>query len=184
MSIDKAINYFRRTALGLGLIAILASCSSNTVTCPKDAQKFPKVYPNSLSLYCIQNKVEHGPFMTWYLNIGGNRVEKSRFINTKTDEDYPSSWPTDGPIAERGQYDNGQREGKWVAFHRNGVKGLEMNFNQDKPEGDYTKWDENGHLVEQGKCKKGYKVGEWTTKDKYGEVTTETYNDKKVYCEW
>lgn len=182
MSIDNVVNFFRRTALSVGLIAVLASCNSNIVTCPKDAEKVPQAYPNSLSLYCVQNKIKQGPFMKWYLDMSASWAEKSRFIDTKTDEDYPSSWPVDGPIAERGQYVDGQKEGEWVAFYQN-VKGLEVRFLKGELDGNYTKWDEKGNLIEQGKCKEGHKVGKWTTQDKYGVVTTETYEDGKVHCE-
>lgn len=183
MSIDKIIGSFKRAAFTFGLITILPSCS-NTVSCPNGAEKFAKNYPNLLILYCVQNKVEQGPSMAWYLDVSASWAEKSRFIDTKTDEDYPSSWPLEGPIAERGQYVNGKKEGKWVAFYENGVKGLEVHFLHGELDGEYRKWNDKGYLIENGTCEQGHKVGEWTTQDKYGKITTETYEDGRIHCEF
>ena len=64
------------------------------------------------------------------------------------------------PVTRVGQQ---QKHGPWIAWHRNGNKQIEAQYDRDLPVGKFTWWYENGQKQAEGEYQGGVKHGTWTT---------------------
>jgi hypothetical protein len=61
----------------------------------------------------------------------------------------------------QGAYSMGRREGPWLMYHDNGVKGGAGEFRNGVAVGKWSFWDEKGRLTAEGMMKDGRQIGEW-----------------------
>ena len=74
----------------------------------------------------------------------------------------------DGQVYIEGTFKDGEREGKWRAWHRNGNLWSEGEYQGGKENGRKTVYYENGQKYYEGVVKMDERVGEWTFWDEDG----------------
>ena len=73
-----------------------------------------------------------------------------------------TAWHENGQKKEEGEYQDGRRAGDWMYWHENGRKLGEGKFANGKEAGVWTYWYENGQKQEEGEYENGQKAGTWT----------------------
>ena len=80
---------------------------------------------------------------------------------------------------EYGQYDskgnlkNGKKEGKWIHWHRNGQKWLEVNWKDGNKDGKLIWWYKNGQISIKGNLKDDKRIGKWIQYLPNGQIESE-----------
>lgn len=85
---------------------------------------------------------------------------------------YPS-----GEKKMTGKYEDGEREGVWSSWYRDGTLRSECRYKDGKRHGFYQTWFKNGKLRFKGQYHHGKRTGEWKFYDKNGElIRTEKFD--------
>ena len=87
---------------------------------------------------------------------------------------------TNGVVEERGNYQNGLKEGQWLVFHyteknKQTVKHKEINYVHDKKEGEYTEWHRNGYKLKAVLYKNDKEHGRGVSWFWSGEIQSDMY---------
>jgi antitoxin component YwqK of YwqJK toxin-antitoxin module len=70
-------------------------------------------------------------------------------------------WHKNGIKKIEGEYKAGKKEGKWIEWHENGIKMSEEEYKEEKLEGKRNAWYENGQIMTEEKYKEGNKEGKY-----------------------
>ena len=73
--------------------------------------------------------------------------------------DVPFSGKVTGK--EQGSFRNGNRDGWWVRYHKNGQLMGKVNFENGKEQGAFVSYRDNGQLKNKGNYKNGKEEGAW-----------------------
>jgi antitoxin component YwqK of YwqJK toxin-antitoxin module len=76
-------------------------------------------------------------------------------------------------IQYEGEFDNNQRNGKWIYWYDNGNKWSEGFLKKEINDGKRTVWYENGQKRYEGTYKDGKEVGKWEFFDETGKLIKE-----------
>lgn len=91
---------------------------------------------------------------------------------------YVGYWKN-GELHSKGSYKNDKKEGRWTYHHqKNGEVKLLINFREGQYHGSWKHYHESGNLLEQGHYKNGKKDGRWEYYELDSkEVKVETYKN-------
>ncbi|MBN3035799.1 MAG: hypothetical protein JW861_09450 [Bacteroidales bacterium] len=84
----------------------------------------------------------------------------------------------DGTPRLEGNYENGQRTGRWIYWYPNGNKWSEANYKAGVDHGTKTVWHESGQKYYEGEMTEGKRSGIWRFWDEQGNLTKEIDYDK------
>ena len=80
-------------------------------------------------------------------------------------ETYPNQ-----SLKNLGYFKNGQKQGLWLAWHKNKKTASKIEWNKDRLSGNYVHWYENGNLHASGQTVYGEMDGEWKEYYKNGQL--------------
>ena len=86
-------------------------------------------------------------------------------------------------LSELGYLKNGQKEGLWLSWHKNGQKAGEIEWHHDRLSGTYNLWHENSNLHVSGQTMDGEMNGEWKEYYSSGLLQAHTLNQMGA-CVW
>lgn len=78
-----------------------------------------------------------------------------------------------------GEFNNGQRNGRWKYWYKDGTLWSEGFFTEGKRSGVGTTYHENGKKYIQGSYENGERVGKWSFWDENGKLSKEIDYDKQ-----
>ena len=93
------------------------------------------------SYHMVDSEFQHGPVQSWFSNGQlqmQGQYEKGQRVGRFT------WWHSNGQKQIEGHYETGLRQGRWVEWHINGMKSHQGQFKDDQPVGQWIWWDENG----------------------------------------
>ncbi len=115
--------------------------------------RLAKWYANGVQSYEIpyQNGLPNGEYIRW--NSLGYVVEKGNYkdgqLNGKQEFYFPK---TKKHLRAISFYKNGKRTGTWTTFYDNGIESSELNYENDSPVGVGRYWYSNGNLKKETSC--------------------------------
>lgn len=139
--------------------AEVAEPAAGAVICPGGTVLMGAMPPNGQEQWCAQEpghpgSPKHGPIVHWW---------------------------DDGAKQFEGQYANGQMDGTWSWYGRNGQKTKEGQFIGGRKHGKWTFWDATGMKVGAASFLNGKMTEQWVwQKDKNGKIK-ETHTDMKGF---
>ena len=92
--------------------------------------------------------------------------------------DVPFSGKVTGK--NQGSFKNGERDGAWISYRKNGQLLSEGNYKNGQQEGSWVIYHENGQLLYKGNFKNGKKEGAWVRNHSDGTLSktlTGTFKD-------
>lgn len=69
---------------------------------------------------------------------------------------------SDNNLIAEGSYDDGQRDGLWIIWYKNGQKKEEGHYSGGEKQGMWTQWNEDGTLMWKGLWENGKRIIEYT----------------------
>lgn len=120
--------------------------------------------------YLIKDNItKEGAYQTFYksgpVKSSFNCIEFNfeDILKSKFHSKY-KEYTIDGKLMCEGNYDKGNKTGKWVHFYENGEKDFEENYENGELDGQYISYHENKKIFQKGNISKGKRNGEWITK--------------------
>ncbi|MBN2349546.1 MAG: toxin-antitoxin system YwqK family antitoxin [Bacteroidales bacterium] len=93
---------------------------------------------------------------------------KNGFLNGSAVSYYP-----DGSVKRKGNYTNGNIDGKWIFWDELGNKSYEVNYINDTLNGIFLSYFPDGSIKEKGNYLKDTRQGKWTFYNEQGEIINE-----------
>jgi hypothetical protein len=140
------------TPLALALALVLPAAAPAQLACPPGTERQGAVPPDGLEEWCEAKDPAGGP---------PRREGPSR------------TYYDDGAIWTEATWRAGQRHGRYVEYHRNGVKAREGTFTESRRSGRWTTWRESGRVEEEGDWRDGVPHGRFAAYWPTGKPRTE-----------
>ena len=174
--------YFRRLMGKLFLYSLLLlSCIACTDQLyqssvpPNDRRTVVKgdtIYSFTVATQEFSGKVQPGVYYTWYLRNGFASTQGG-YEGILLEGSY-TKMLRDNTLLEKGQFEEGLKDGKWITWHDQGSKEGVSRWNQGKQQGDQSLYDATGMLEQSQSFRKGKQHGEETIYLLYPESLTKT----------
>jgi antitoxin component YwqK of YwqJK toxin-antitoxin module len=131
-------------------------------TCPAGLELDGPAPPKGNVVRCIEGG-EHaqGPYVKWFDNTGKTIQIQGQYDHGQKDGRWIENYP-DGDPKEETEYRADKREGEHVAYWKNDQKRIEGEYWENKRQGMWHWWFGNGQRWMEGEYKRGKKQGEWT----------------------
>jgi antitoxin component YwqK of YwqJK toxin-antitoxin module len=89
------------------------------------------------------SRIQHGPVNFWYDN--GLPKMKGNYVQGNRDGRF-TWWHSNGNKQLDGMFTQGQKIGRWTWWHSSGMKACQGAYEDDSPVGVWTWWNENGQV--------------------------------------
>ena len=77
----------------------------------------------------------------------------------------------DGAMWKQGHLANGEREGCWIAFYKDGTRSSQAVYRHGQRDGKHRAWYPDGQLAESGRYSRGVRVGSWVEYHGNGQIS-------------
>lgn len=152
------------------LVALALAAEPAPVACPAGTELRGAAPFDGYEVWCegpdaFGRPRREGPARTWY-DDGAVRTEE-RFREGQRDGAFVE-YHRNGRKAREGAYARGQRTGRWVVWHETGAPEEEAAFRDGVRDGPFTAWWPEGKVRTRGRHCGGAQCGRWVTFDRDG----------------
>lgn len=123
-----------------------------------------------------QHSIKHGKWI-YYDRRGLVIVGRENYNLDKLDGEFGEWYGKDGKQKVKGQYINGQEDGKWEYWDEKGNTQKEANYSLGRLRGYFIEYYKDGKKKAEGNYYYDYKTGKWMEWDEDGKVTEDKTYD-------
>ena len=149
-----------RLLLPIGTILVFLGCGTPDLTEP---DVYQEALTEAIKLDSLERKRMYGMIM---LYVDSKEEPFTGWVKTETN----------GSISTLGFISKGQKQGTWMAWHSNGQKLSEIEWENDLMSGSFRTWHENGQVGTIGQTRDGEVDGAWKEYYENGKLEAQSIN--------
>ena len=149
-----------RRLLPIGTILVFLGCGNPDLTEP---DVYQEALTEAIKLDSLERKRMYGMIM---LYVDSKEEPFTGWVKTETN----------GSISTLGFISKGQKQGTWMAWHSNGQKLSEIEWENDLMSGSFRTWHENGQVGTIGQTRDGEVDGAWKEYYENGKLEAHSIN--------